>query len=71
VDVGVDVPDHWSRANHRAIVDLEIAELDILEGHGADATRRLESAIATLEAAKGSRFMIERGYELLARSEEL
>lgn len=71
VDLGVDVPDHWSRANHRAIVDLDIAELDILEGYGADATRRLESAIATLEAAKGSRFMIERGYELLARSEEL
>lgn len=70
VEVGVDVPGHWPRANQCAIVDLDIAELDILEGHGADATRRLESAIATLEAAKGSRFMIERGYELLARAEE-
>lgn len=70
VEVGVDVPDHWPRANHLAFLDFDIAELDNLEGHGADAARRLESAIATLEAGKTSPFWTERGYELLMLAEE-
>ncbi len=73
VEVGVDVPDYWVRAYHCAIVDLEIAELDILEGRGAGATRRLESAIATIEASGpvvADRYMVERGYELLMLAEE-
>jgi hypothetical protein len=69
-EFGVDVPDEGSRGNLLAFVDFDIAELDILEGYGAEAARRLESAIAKLEAGKATSYLTDRGYDLLMLAEE-
>jgi hypothetical protein len=64
------VPAHLQRANLSAFVDLELAELLLLEGRRRDAAERAEQAIAALEAGRVAKWLIDPAYDLLLRASE-
>jgi hypothetical protein len=62
------VPTHMKRTNMMALADVELAELDLVDGQADVAVRRLESAIAALERAKAPKWWIDRAWSVLARA---
>lgn len=61
-------PTHLQRENLVALVDIELAELSLIEGRRADAMKRVKGAIAVLEAAKVPNGMVKHAYEVLERA---
>lgn len=66
-----DVPAHLQRGNLLALVDIDLAELLVLEGRAAEAIERLERAISVLESAGAGKWMTERAYRILELALEL
>lgn len=62
------VPARLKRTNLMALVDIDLAELDLVEHRPDVAVRRLESAIAALERSKAPKWWIDRAYSVLERA---
>ncbi len=68
LELNESVPAHMKRTNLMALLDIDMADLDLVEHRPEVAVRRLESAIATLEGSKAPKWWIDRAYSLLERA---
>jgi hypothetical protein len=62
------VPSHIRRANLFALTEVELAEVDLVEGQKAVGIARLERCISTLEVENAPKWWIDRAYSVLERA---